>query len=97
MIPIVPNYSEVDPTRKKAVFLLFQYMGVDVKEESEVPDSAVFALRLVPLSHLLSGLIIKKLADGYSYRQVCQSLPVTMREVRTTVKRHRYLKKDTEI
>ncbi len=96
MIPIVPDYSKADPRRRRALFHLMKYQGYKVENETDIPDRAVFAVRLIPISYLLSGLVIAKIADGYSYRQITKKFPVTMKEVRTIVKRHRNSVKGTE-
>jgi hypothetical protein len=96
MIPIVPDYTKVDPRRRKALFHLMKYMGYKLETDQDIPDRAVFAVRLIPISYLLSALVIAKIADGYSYRQITKKYPVTMKEVRTIVKRHRNSVKGTE-
>lgn len=94
MIPIIPKYTH-DSKRRYAVFELLKYMGINVKTEADVTDRAMFAFRLIPTSYILSALIVAKLADGYSYKQVTLKLPVSIKEVRTTVKRYRDTHKDT--
>lgn len=93
MIPIIPKY-EHDSKRRKAVFEFIKYMGINVKTEADVPDRAIFACRLIPTSFLMSAIVVAKLADGYSYKQVSLRLPVSIKEVRTTVKRYRMTHKD---
>ncbi len=97
MIPIIPNYSQVDPKRKKVVFALLKYMGYKIANENEITDRAVFAVRMISTSNLLSAVVMQKISDGYTYRQVTKRLPVTLKEVRTIVKRHRNSQKDTVI
>jgi hypothetical protein len=97
MIPIVPDYSKIDPRKRKAVFHLLKYMGYKVEKEEDIPDRAVFAVRLIPISHLLSALVVAKFADGYSYRQITRRFSVTFKEVRTIMKRHRSSIKGTTL
>lgn len=94
MIPIIPKY-EHDSKRRKAVFELLKYMGINVKTEADVTDRAMFACRLIPTSYLMSAIVVARLSDGYSYKQVSLKLPVSLREIRTTVKRYRDTHKDT--
>lgn len=93
MIPIIPKYNH-DSKRRRAVFEFLRYMGINVKTEEDVTDRAIFACRLIPTSFLLSAIVVAKLADGYSYNQVSLKLPVSIREIRTTVKRYRSTHKD---
>lgn len=93
MIPIIPSY-DTESKRKRVVYEFLKYIGVNLKSEDDVPNKALFACRMIPTSYLLSALIVAKLADGYSYKQVSLKLPVSIREVRTTVKRYRNSYKD---
>jgi len=91
----IPKYSNDDDRRRNAVYLFMKFIGVNIGDSpKDVSDQVLFAFRYFPVSYLLSAIVIGKLADGFSYRQLTRKFPITLREVRTVVKRHRMLHKD---
>jgi hypothetical protein len=92
MISTIPEYVDKDShRRRKAIFLLLKELGIMLEKEEDVPDRAVFMLRFVPIGMLMSHLICSKVSEGFSYNQITKKYPVTIREVRTNVKRFRKL------
>lgn len=86
--------------RKKVLYAMLKHMGIMLADERQVTNQMVYSTRFIPVSHLLSGVVVTTLNDGFSYRAVAKRLPVTMRQVRTIVQRNRkYIlkksKKDT--
>ena len=88
-VPLLPEQENVNIRRKLVVYTLFKYLGFDYKTPADIPNRVVHGLRLIPTSFLLSAVVIAKISDGYSYRQLASKFPVTMKEVRTIVKRDR--------
>ena len=91
----IPKYEDRDCRRRAAVYALFKFIGVSVGDSPDsIPDRVVYAFRYIPVSYIVSALIIARLSEGFSYRQASRKLDVSIKEVRTTVKRHRMSHKD---
>lgn len=80
--------------RKKVIYTFLKDMGINLQSSEHTTMQMIYSTRLIPVHLLMSGFVTRKIADGYSHRQITDRYPVTIRHIRTINEKLRWWKKN---